>query len=161
MAESVENGKVVAFSYTLKDSEGNILEQTQAGDKIEYLHGNQNIIPGLENAMTGMKTGEMKNVKVNAEEAYGLYDDDLLFKVPLSNFPPGKIVEPGMEFQTNTDDGVMVITVKEVDGENAIVDGNHPMAGMDLEFDVMIQNIREATPQEVQHGHVHQHGHDH
>jgi FKBP-type peptidyl-prolyl cis-trans isomerase SlyD len=160
MSESIQNGKVVAFSYTLKDSDGTILEQT-GNESMEYLHGNQNIIPGLENAITGMKIGEMKNVKVKAEDAYGLYDDDLVFKVPLANFPQGTTIEPGMEFQSNTEDGVMVIKVQEIDGENAIVDGNHPMAGMDLEFDITIKNIREATPQEVQHGHVHSHGHDH
>jgi len=161
MAETVQNGKVVSFSYTLKDEKGNVLEKTDAGDGMEYLHGNQNIIPGLEQAMTGMKVGEMKNVKVRAEDAYGLYDDDLLFKVPLSNFPGNMAIEPGMEFQTQTENGVMVITVQEIDGENAVVDGNHPMAGLDLEFDVVVKNIREATPQELQHGHVHSHGHDH
>lgn len=161
MSDTIQNGKVAAFSYILKDSDGKILEQTSAGDSLEYIHGSQNIIPGLEKAMTGMKVGEMKNVKVKAEDAYGLYDDDLLFKVPLSNFPPDKLIEPGMEFQTQSEDGVMVITVREIDDENAIVDGNHPMAGLDLEFDVTVKNIREATPQELQHGHVHQHGHDH
>jgi FKBP-type peptidyl-prolyl cis-trans isomerase SlyD len=161
MSDSIQNGKVVAFAYTLKDSDGNILEQTQGSDAIEYIHGNQNIIPGLEQAMLGMKVGEMKNVKVKAEDAYGLFDDDLLFKVPLSNFPADKKIEPGMEFQTNSENGVMVITVREIDGDNAIVDGNHPMAGLDLEFDVTVKNIREATAQEKAHGHVHQHGHDH
>jgi FKBP-type peptidyl-prolyl cis-trans isomerase SlyD len=161
MSESIQNGKVVAFAYTLKDSEGSIIEATEPGDSMEYLHGNQNIIPGLENAMTGMKVGEMKNVKVQARDAYGEYNDELLFKVPLTNFPPGKTIEPGMEFQTNTEEGVMFITVREIEGDKAVVDGNHPMAGMDLEFDVTIKNIREATPQEMQHGHVHNHGHDH
>jgi FKBP-type peptidyl-prolyl cis-trans isomerase SlyD len=161
MTETIQKGKVAAFSYILKDDHGNVMEQTPPGESMEYLHGNQNIIPGLENALTGMKVGEMKKVKVKAEEAYGLYDDELLFKVPLANFPADKEIEPGMEFQTNSEDGVTVITVKEIDGENAIVDGNHPMAGLDLEFDVTIKGIRPATDQELQHGHVHHHGHDH
>ena len=162
MSESIQNGKVVSFSYVLRDEDGNIIEQTAAGDSMDYLHGNQNIIPGLENAMNGMKVGEMKNVKVKAADAYGEFNEELMFKVPLANFPPGQNIEAGMEFQSSNEDGsIMVIKVKEVDDENAVVDANHPMAGMNLEFDITIKNIRTATTQELQHGHVHSHGHDH
>ncbi len=162
MSESIQNGKVVSFSYVLKDEDGNIIEQTAAGDSMDYLHGNQNIIPGLENAMNGMKIGEMKNVKVKAADAYGEFNEELMFKVPLANFPAGQNIEAGMEFQSSNEDGsVMVIKVKEVEGDNAIVDANHPMAGMNLEFDITIKHIRTATSQELQHGHVHSHGHDH
>jgi len=162
MSESIQNGKVVSFSYILRDEKGNIIEQTQPGQEMEYLHGNQNIIPGLEKELNGMKVGEMKNVKVKAKDAYGEFNDELIFKVPLANFPKEVTLEVGMEFQSSNEDGsTMMIVVKEVDGDNAIVDANHPMAGMNLEFDVTVKNVRTATSQELQHGHVHNHGHDH
>lgn len=161
MSDVIENGKVITFSYTLKDTDGEMIEKSREGDDMEYLAGRQNMIPGLEKAMLGMAVGEMKNIRVNAVDAYGPYDDNLVLRVPLANFPEDTTIEPGMEFQTETDDGIMVIRVMEVEGEDAIVDGNHPMAGLDLVFDVIIKGIREATPQETEHGHVHHHGHNH
>src|SRR6185437_6002722 len=148
MSESIQNGKVVELSYILKDENGKVIEQTQPGQNMEYLHGNQNIIPGLEKELNGMKVGEMKNVKVKAKDAYGEFNKELVFKVPIANFPADQKPRVGMEFQSNSEAGPMVITVKEVDGENVIVDANHPMAGMNLEFDVTIKNVRTATPQE-------------
>ena len=161
MSDTIENGKVITFSYTLKDIEGQMIEKSREGEDMEYLAGRQNMIPGLERAMLGMKVGEMKNIRVNAVDAYGPYDDKLVLRVPITNFPADTIIEPGMEFQTETDDGIMIIRVMELADEDVIVDGNHPMAGLDLVFDVIIESIREATPQELEHGHVHHRGHNH
>lgn len=161
MSEEIKNGKVVSFSYTLRDEDGNVVEQSEPGRPLEYLHGNHNIIPGLENQLTGMKQGDTKVVKVEPKEGYGEYDNNLLFKVPKANFPQEVELYPGMEFQTDTDEGVMIVTIKEIDGDTVIVDANHPMAGQALNFDVKIESVRDATDQEKAHGHVHAHGHDH
>jgi FKBP-type peptidyl-prolyl cis-trans isomerase SlyD len=162
MTEKVENGKVVSFSYKLygKD-EDVIVEQTEKGQPMQYLHGNNNIIPGLEKAMEGMSAGDEKEVRVLAAEAYGEYNEELLFSVPKENFPQDTALAPGMQFQTETDDGSMVVTVKEVTDDTVVVDANHPMAGENLKFDIKIEEVRDATPQETEHGHVHSHGHDH
>lgn len=161
MADQVQKDKVVSFSYTLKDSSGNVLEQTDKNRPMEYLHGNQNIIPGLEREMEGLKVGDSKSVKVEPKDGYGEYNKDMSFRVPKNNFPEGVDLQPGMEFQTQTENGPMIIVVTEVHDEEVVVDANHPMAGQELHFDITINNIREATAQEKQHGHVHAHGHDH
>ncbi|MGZ5242553.1 MAG: FKBP-type peptidyl-prolyl cis-trans isomerase [Bacteroidia bacterium] len=161
MADQVQKDKVVSFSYTLKDSDGNILEQTDKNRPMEYLHGNQNIIPGLEREMEGLNIGDSKSVSVDPKDGYGEYNTELSFRVPRDNFPEGTNLEPGMEFQTETENGPMVITITEVLDNEVVVDANHPMAGQTLHFDITINNVREATAQEKQHGHVHAHGHDH
>jgi FKBP-type peptidyl-prolyl cis-trans isomerase SlyD len=161
MADQIQNGKVVSFSYTLKDSEGNILEQTDKNEPMQNLHGNQNIIPGLERELEGLKVGDSKSVKVEPQDGYGEYNEEMTFKVPKQNFPPDVTLEPGMEFQTQTENGPMVIVITEVNDEEVVVDANHPMAGETLHFDVVIDEVRDATEQEKQHGHVHHHGHDH
>lgn len=161
MADQVQKDKVVSFSYTLKDSDGNILEQTDKNRPMEYLHGNQNIIPGLEREMEGLIIGDSKSVSVDPKDGYGEYNAELTFRVPRDNFPEGTNLEPGMEFQTETENGPMVITITEVLDNEVVVDANHPMAGQTLHFDITINNVREATAQEKQHGHVHAHGHDH
>jgi FKBP-type peptidyl-prolyl cis-trans isomerase SlyD len=161
MSQEVKNGLVVGIHYTLKDSQGNILDKSADNQPLEYLHGRHNIIPGLEEALEGMKPGDKKHVVVSPEEAYGEYDENLAFSVPLKNFPAGMQIEPGMEFETDTENGHLVVTVVEVHADSVDVDGNHPLAGEELHFDVSISSIREATAQENEHGHVHHHGHDH
>ncbi|RYD71645.1 MAG: peptidylprolyl isomerase, partial [Sphingobacteriales bacterium] len=152
MSEQVTSGKVVSFSYTLKDAEGNVLEQTNKGEPMQYLHGNQNIIPGLERELEGLKVGDKKSVKVEPQDGYGEYNEEMSFKVPKTNFPQGVDLEPGMEFQTETENGPMVIVVTEVLEDEIVVDANHPMAGETLHFDITIDEVRDATAQETQHG---------
>jgi FKBP-type peptidyl-prolyl cis-trans isomerase SlyD len=159
MSEKVEKGKVVGFTYELKNDQGNTMEKSD--HPLEYLHGNNNIIPGLENKLEGMQVGETKNVKVAPADAYGELNNELVFEVPRDNFPPDVEITPGMQFQTDTEDGTMIVTVKEVTADKIVVDGNHPLAGQTLHFDVKIDSIREATEQERDHGHVHQGGHNH
>lgn len=159
MSEQVSSGKVVGFTYELKNNKGETLEKSEQA--LEYLHGNQNIIPGLEKAMEDLIVGDTKNVKVEAKDAYGEYDKELRFEVPRKNFPGDVEIQVGMEFQTETENGPLIIVVKEVTPDNVVVDGNHPLAGQILHFDIKIESIRAASSQEASHGHVHNGGHDH
>ncbi|MCX6352776.1 MAG: peptidylprolyl isomerase [Bacteroidetes bacterium] len=159
MTDFVKNGLVVGFNYTLKNDKGELVEKSQ--QPMEYLHGNHNIIPGLEKELDGMQVGDTKLVTVAPKDAYGEIDPEMVYEVPRKNFPAGVELTAGMQFQTETDGGMMVVTVKELKLDSIVVDGNSPMAGQTLHFDVSIASIRNATPQEVEHGHVHSHGHDH
>ena len=159
MSEGISKGKVVGFNYELKNSKGEVLEKSD--QPMVYLHGNNNIIHGLEKEMEGLKEGDTKMVKVKPVDGYGEYDKDLHFEVPRKNFPDDVEIVKGMEFQTETENGPLIIVVKEVTKDKITVDGNHPLAGQVLHFDVKIESVREASPQELSHGHVHHDGHDH
>ena len=151
---TVENGKVVSFHYTLTNAQGDVLDQSQE-HPMPYLHGAGNIIPGLEKELAGKKVGDKLTVNVPAAEAYGEYHEQLVNDVPREAFQGVDQIEPGMQFQANTPEGVQVITVKAVNGETVTVDAYHPLAGQDLNFDVEIVEVREATEEESAHGHVH------
>ena len=151
---TVENGKVVSFHYTLTNAQGDVLDQSQE-HPMPYLHGAGNIIPGLEKELAGKKVGDKLTVNVPAAEAYGEYHEQLVNDVPREAFQGVDQIEPGMQFQANTPEGVQVITVKAVNGETVTVDANHPLAGQDLNLDVEIVEVREATEEESAHGHVH------
>ena len=151
---TVENGKVVSFHYTLTNAQGDVLDQSQE-HPMPYLHGAGNIIPGLEKELAGKKVGDKLTVNVPAAEAYGEYHEQLVNDVPREAFQGVDQIEPGMQFQANTPEGVQVITVKAVNGETVTVDANHPLAGQDLNFVVEIVKVREATEEESAHGHVH------
>ena len=151
---TVENGKVVSFHYTLTNAQGDVLDQSQE-HPMPYLHGAGNIIPGLEKELAGKKVGDKLTVNVPAAEAYGEYHEQLVNDVPREAFQGVDQIEPGMQFQANTPEGVQVITVKAMNGETVTVDANHPLAGQDLNFDVEIVEVREATEEESAHGHVH------
>ena len=151
---TVENGKVVSFHYTLTNAQGDVLDQSQE-HPMPYLHGAGNIIPGLEKELAGKKVGDKLTVNVPAAEAYGEYHEQLVNDVPREAFQGVDQIEPGMQFQANTPEGVQVITVKAVNGDQVTVDANHPLAGQDLNFDVEIVDVRDATEEESAHGHVH------
>ena len=151
---TVENGKVVSFHYTLTNAQGDVLDQSQE-HPMPYLHGAGNIIPGLEKELAGKKVGDKLTVNVPAAEAYGEYHEQLVNDVPREAFQGVDQIEPGMQFQANTPEGVQVITVKAVNGETVTVVANHPLAGQDLNFDGEIVEVREATEEESAHGHVH------
>ena len=111
--------------------------------------------------MEGLSVGDQKDVTVKPSDGYGEYDKELRFEVPRKNFPAEIEIQAGMEFQTETENGPMIVTITEVKPDIIVVDGNHPLAGQQLHFDVTIQSIREATEQEMSHGHVHHGGHNH
>ncbi|XID74215.1 peptidylprolyl isomerase [Alkanindiges sp. WGS2144] len=153
MAE-IQNDQVVSFHYTLTDENGTVIDKSE-GQPLVYLHGAGNIIPGLENALTGKTVGEKLNVNVPAAEGYGEYNAQLVQEVPRNMFQGVDDIQAGMQFQAQTDDGIQIVTVKDVTDENVIVDGNHPLAGQNLNFDVEIVDIRPASQEELDHGHVH------
>ncbi|MDZ4724624.1 MAG: peptidylprolyl isomerase [Leptospira sp.] len=153
MSNTITKGKVVGFSYHLKNSQGATLDQSD--EPLLYLHGEGNIIPGLEKELEGLKDGDSKQVKVAPEDGYGTYDESLVFQVPKAELPPEAELEIGMEFQTDTAEGHMVLYLQEIRETDVIMNGNHPLAGETLHFDVTIKVIRDATKEEIQHGHVH------
>lgn len=154
--------KVVQIHYTLTNDEGEVLDSSEGQEPLAYLHGFGNIIPGLENALAGRVVGDKFQVTIPPEEAYGLRDDDLVQAAPRSAFQGVPEVLPGMQFHAESPEGIQLVTVIDVDGDNVILDGNHPMAGITLNFDVEVTDIREATAEELDHGHVHgPHGHHH
>lgn len=150
----IQNDQVVSFHYTLTDENGTVIDKSE-GQPLVYLHGAGNIIPGLENALTGKTVGDKLNVNVPAAEGYGEYNADMVQEVPRNMFQGVDDIQAGMQFQAQTDDGIQIVTVKDVNDESVFVDGNHPLAGQNLNFDVEIVDIRPATQEELDHGHVH------
>lgn len=159
-ATAIANDHVVSFHYTLTNAEGETLDKSQ-GEPLAYLHGAGNIIPGLEKALAGKQVGDKFTVNVPAAEGYGEYNPDLVQEVPKQMFQGVENIEAGMQFQAQTDDGVQIVTVKAVEGENIVVDANFPLAGQDLTFEVEIVEIRSASTEELEHGHVHGEGGHH
>jgi len=156
--QTVQNNAVVTMAYALFDADKNEIE----ANEFAYLHGHNNIIPGLESALHGLTAGDKKNVTVAPENGYGEFQEELVERVDRSAFPEDQDIEIGMQFQTDTPEGMRIFTVVEINGDEIVLDGNHPMAGQTLIFDVEIKDIRKATEEEMAHGHVHgAHGHHH
>jgi FKBP-type peptidyl-prolyl cis-trans isomerase SlyD len=155
--------KVVTFHYTLRDKEtGEVLDSSQAyGQPLSVLFGAQNIIPGLEARMEGMEPGEKKTIEVPAAEAYGEKDPNLVQQAPREYFQ-GVELEKGLPLQAQTPEGQIInMIVVDFDENTVTVDMNHPLAGKDLVFDVEVVDVRDATLEEIQHGHVHEEGQHH
>jgi len=146
---------VVTIDYTLTNDNGDILDRSADGTFC-YLHGASNIIPGLENALQGKAAGDQVTVSVQPEDAYGVRDESMLQVITRDMFGPDQEISPGMQFHAQSPQGeTLVITVTNVDGDNITVDGNHPLAGIQLNFDVSVIDIRPATQEEIDHGHAH------
>jgi len=146
--------KVVSIEYTLKDDSGEVLDSSEGGSPLVYMHGAGNIVVGLERALEGKGVGDSVQVVVAPEDGYGTRDENLVVNMPIRKFPGGK-VEVGQVFHAQTDGGHMPVQVISVSGDYAKVDGNHPLADTTLHFDVKIVDIRDATEEELAHGHVH------
>lgn len=147
--------KVVSFHYTLKDSKGQTLESSFGDEPLSYLEGVGQIIPGLEEALKGLKKGDKKSVNVPAAQAYGEFNKDLIVDVPREHIPK-QDVEVGDRFHADSGGGQsQVVVVTKVTDSTITVDGNHPLAGQDLNFDVEINEVRDATKDELEHGHAH------
>lgn len=151
---TVSKDRVVSIDYTLKDSTGNLIDSSDGGDPLTYLHGNGNIIPGLERNLEGKQAGDKLSCVIEAGDAYGERDDSLVFKVKKDDFD-GAEVEVGMQFEAHGEDGAQIVTVVSVEGDEVTIDANHPLAGEKLHFDVKVTEVREATAEELEHGHVH------
>ena len=158
----IESNSVVTLHYTLKDNDGNIIDQSDDGSFL-YLHGAMNIIPGLENALTGKAAGDEVSVSVTPEQGYGVKDPARIQDVPKEMFEGNDDIQVGVQFHAEAPDGsAVVVTVIEVKDDVVVIDGNHALAGVDLNFDVKIVDVRAASEEEVSHGHVHgPHGHAH
>ncbi|NLO79197.1 MAG: peptidylprolyl isomerase [Xanthomonadaceae bacterium] len=151
----VAKDKVVSIDYTLTDDDGSVLDTSNGRAPLAYLHGAGNIIPGLEKALEGKQVGDQLTVRIPPAEAYGERDEALTQVVPMELFQGVDRVEPGMRFQAQTSAGIQVVTVSKVEGDEVTIDGNHPLAGKPLNFEVSVVDIRDATPEELAHGHVH------
>jgi len=153
---SILTNKVISFNYTLKDDEGTILDSSANKEPLTFLSGSQQIIPKLEEVLSGMIIGSKKNIKIAAADAYGEYSEDAIQKIKMDQFPKEANIEVGMTYIANSLDGKqMPFLVSEINEQDVTVDFNHPLAGKDLEFDVELLDVRDATPEEIQHGHVH------
>jgi len=157
----IEKNRVVGIHYTLTDNDGKVLDSSRGNQPLLYLHGNGNLIPGLENALEGKRKNDTLNVKVMPDMGYGEFDENMIFEVNRSQFDFSGEIKKGMQFQMHTDHGHQVVTVSKIEDDVVILDGNHPLAGQELNFDVEITDVREASGDEISHGHVHQHGHHH
>ncbi|MBU2510284.1 peptidylprolyl isomerase [bacterium] len=156
MSLLVGDNLVVSLHYKLTDNDGNMLDSSENSEPLAYLHGAGNLIPGLEKALVGKSEGDSLQVKVEPEEAYGEIMPDLIQTVEKAAFQGVEAVEVGMSFEAQAPDGsVQLVTVRDVEGEEVTIDANHPLAGYVLNFDVEIVGVREATEEEVAHGHVH------
>ena len=152
----IAHNRVVHFSYVLTDDKAQVLDRSVEGEPLTYLHGDGAIIPGLEAALEGKRAGESLQVRIAAVDAYGERDDDLVQSVPREMFEDDDAVKVGTPFETSDDDGeTRVVTVTGVDADNVTVDGNHPLAGVPLNFAVTIVEVRDASAEELAHGHVH------
>ncbi|HEX7028272.1 MAG TPA: peptidylprolyl isomerase [Gammaproteobacteria bacterium] len=150
----ISDNTVVRIHYTLKNKSGEILDTSDGQEPLAYLHGVGNIIPGLEAALTGRKAGDTVQASIEPKDAYGERHEELVQAIPRGAFPIQDI-EPGMRFSAGSDQGNQIVTVVKVDDEIVTVDGNHPLAGETLYFDVEVVDLREATEEEANHGHVH------
>ena len=159
----IKDKRVVGMNYVLKNSNGEELDKSEPGQPLTYLHGIQQIVVGLEMAMEGLAVGDKKEVTVSAEEGYGELDPKLRLKTQRSFFPKDVELEIGMEFTADIGEGGhQRFTVKGFEGEEDVqIDGNHPLAGETLHFSVEVASIREATKEELEHGHAHGEGGHH
>jgi len=152
--------KAVTLNYTLKDDQGEMLDQSNDASFI-YLHGANNIIPGLEDALTGRVKDDKFDLVIKPEDAYGEHNPEFTQVVDRSMFDQAQAgdLEAGMQFQSQAEDGaMMIITISEVNGDKITIDGNHPLAGITLHYDVHVVDVRDATEEEITHGHIHAHG---
>ena len=157
----VARDTVVTIHYTLKNDAGEVLDSSAGGEPLAYIHGGGNIIVGLEEALEGKTAGDHIVVAIPAEKAYGAHDNGLVQQVPKRAFQTGE-VKAGMRFTAQTEQGPRQVVVTRVAGDMVTVDGNHPLAGQALNFDVQITEVRVASDEELAHGHVHgAGGHDH
>ncbi|MBI3244355.1 MAG: peptidylprolyl isomerase [Chloroflexi bacterium] len=154
--------KVVTINYTLTDDEGKVIDSSKGGEPLAYIQGIGNLIPGLEAALEGRSSGDTLAVSISPEDGYGLRDEAMMQVVARDTFNSADELEIGMRFRAQLEGGTHVFTVVGVDGDEVTIDGNHPLAGMTLNFDVAVVDVREATAEELSHGHAHGpdgHGH--
>lgn len=155
----IADNKVVSMHFTLKNQNDEILETTEGDAAFDYLHGAMEILPPLENELTGKNVGDKLSVAIPAADAYGTRDEEMVETLPKSDFAEmGAPIEVGMEIEMQLDDDIFPVLITKIEGEEVTIDMNHPLAGMDLTFDVEIVGVRDATAEELEHGHAHADG---
>jgi len=161
----IEKGRVVDIDYSLHLGDGEIVDRSEPGEPLTYLHGEGEIVPGLETALEGMEAGQKKQVVVAPDDGYGPRDPERVQRVPRKAFPAGFVPEVGMELSAQGPEGEEIpFVVHQVEPEIVTIDLNHPLAGKTLHFDITIREVRDATAEERAHGHAHGpegHGHEH
>lgn len=159
----IHNEAVVTIDYTLTNDAGEVIDSSSGGEPLAYLHGAGNIIPGLEAALEGKSSGDSLQVRVEPAQAYGEHHEGLMQVIDRSMFQGVDELSEGMEFHAQANDGsTQVVRIAAIDGDDITIDGNHPLAGVSLNFDVTVVEVREASTEELQHGHVHgSDGHEH
>lgn len=152
----IEKDKVVLFHYVLKNEQGDVIEDSRTGEPLAYMHGHGGIIPGLEKELEGKDQGDHVDVTLAAQDAYGERQEGMLQRVSAKYLKhAGKKLRPGMQVAVSTDKGNRMVTVVKVGLKTVDIDGNHPLAGLTLSFSVDIVEVRDATDEEKDHGHVH------
>ena len=151
----IKTDKVAEIHYTLKDKDGKVMDASN-GQPLAYLHGHGNLIPGLEKELADKAVNDKFTVTVPAAEAYGERNEALVQTgVPKEMFQGVENLEVGMRFEAQSEQGMHSVEITEITDQGVTVDGNHPLAGQDLTFDIEIVSIRDATPEELEHGHAH------
>ena len=158
---NIAKNSVVTIDYTLKDSEGKLLDTSEGREPLVYLHGVGALISGLENELAGKAAGEEVTAVISPEDAYGKRRDDLLKVVSKDGFQGDEEMQVGMQVQLHTEHGPAIAVISQIEGNDVTLDLNHPLADMTLHFDVKIVDVREATEEEIAHGHVHGEGGHH
>lgn len=160
---TIANNKVVTLDFTVKNADTNeVIETSEGGEPLLYLHGFNNLVPGLEKALAGKAVGEAYDVLVSAEEGYGVRDDSMIQQVPMKAFEGAEKVEVGMAFTADGPEGQVVVEVTNIEDGVVTIDANHPLADVNLAFSGSIKEIRDASQEELEHGHVHgEGGHQH
>ncbi|MBW2713512.1 MAG: peptidylprolyl isomerase [Deltaproteobacteria bacterium] len=152
----IENNAVVTLQYKLTNDTGEVLDTSEGEEPLVYLHGSDSIIPGLESALTGKGAGDQIEVTVQPEDGYGEFNEAMIQVIPREAFEGIDEIQPGMQFQAESPEGqLQIVCVKEIGDEDITIDANHPLAGQVLNFDITIDEVREATKEELDHGHVH------
>lgn len=154
----IENEKVALFHFELKNEKGETIDSSEGQAPLGYIHGQNNLMPGLEKAMAGHKKGDKFNVNLDPEDAFGPRQEDLIKEVPLNEFENPQELKPGTNLQVHSPQGEQIVTVVEVLADSVRVDFNHPFAGQSLRFDIEVVEVRDATPDELSHGHLHGEG---
>lgn len=154
----ISNNTVVVMHYAVSDSEDTLIDSSYDDEPLEIIYGTGYLIAGLEDALEGHQAGDKFEVSVNADQAYGERDDDYVQVVPKALFESIDDLAVGSQLRASTDDGEQTVIVIDVQDDTITVDGNHPLAGLDLKFDVEIIEVRDATEEEITHGHVHAEG---
>jgi FKBP-type peptidyl-prolyl cis-trans isomerase SlyD len=151
----IAKNTVATIDYTLTDPKGVVIDSSKGKAPLAYLHGASNIIPGLESQLEGKQAGDSLTAVVPPEKGYGKHDPNMVQAVPRANFQGAPEIKAGMQFQAQTQGGPRIVTVTKVDEQDVTVDANHPLAGMELTFEVTVVEVRAATPEELKHGHAH------